>query len=233
MSICSITPHELEKIERELCKRLCFGATYFGAPEFSQLRTKIYQLKKFTTDSEDHPLDTVVCFEASDPKDLEAKWYVHLGVQLVQRGGGKSATYTMAIGSKADDFHNIAETFCRVHMDYQFVKSPKGELKPERHAQFGGSMPEALEGFGYKAGWLKVDKPRMPNYPICFVLMLHWAFLEFAHCEHIAKILQERWWTNLVRDAEDMTIKEYFTNALNFFNLTANSGKSFLSSGYH
>lgn len=234
MSICPIDSKKLLEIERELCGKLYSGAKYFGGMEFSHLKTKIYGLKNFIDRPKDNPLNTVIYFEACDPRNRKAAWWVHLGVQLEQPGSAPSATYMMAVGVKGDGLGSVSNTLCKVHWDYEFGGTPSGERKPERHMQFGGRINAGLASYGYRAFWEEgMDKPRVPNFPVCFVILLHWAFLEFAHCEHVSALLSEKWWIDLVREAEEKTIQPYFERAVGFFRLTANKRKSFLTYGYY
>jgi hypothetical protein len=238
MSVCPITPDCLLNLEAELCRELITKIRGFPGEKFTLFQSKSHELESFIRKPHDNPLKSVVCFEAHDPRDKKIPWWVHLGVQLEQSLEDRSATYMMAIGTQNEDaFGHVSETLCKVHWDYEFAETPKEERKPERHMQFGGRVHTGLESYGYKPFWKKgMDKPRIPNLPVCFVTLIHWAFLEFAHCDHIAEVLMKPDWTDLVRQAEDRTLKPYFENATTFFARTANdrknNKKSFFSAGY-
>ena len=235
MSVCPLTPEDLLKIEVELCKELLLKMNYFPGEKFTLIQDKRHLLETFTRKPHENPLKLVICFEVDDPRNRDASWWVHLGAQLEQSGGDRSATYMMAVGTKVDGelFGHVSDTLCKVHWDYEFRGTPKGERKPERHMQFGGRIHAELTDYGYKAFWTEgMDKPRIPNFPVCFVTLIHWAFLEFAHCDHIETVLKSSWWTKLVRNAEEKTLKPYFEGALNFFGKAVDNDKSFLSHGY-
>jgi hypothetical protein len=235
MLICPLSPTELLNAEVELCKALYQGATNISGREMLDFQRKLRELKKFTDAPEEFPLNTVVGFEAWDYRNPKEKWWVHLCALLEQDKGERSATYAMAIRKKEDKGATEAgETLCKLHLDYQFSAKVSKEAKPERHLQIGGRMPPVLEQFGYTRNWLKsTDKPRLPSFPFCFVLLMHWGFLEFAHCDHIGRILNDPWWANLVRKAENKILKPYFEGALGFFADTKLEKKSFITHGYH
>lgn len=213
-----------------MCKDLARVLRLFPGEKFALLQGQEHELHEFSRRPRENPLEIIVCFEGSEPRG-GSLWWIHLGAKLEQPGAGRSATYFVAIGTKGEETGCVSDTLSKVHWDYAFSGQPNCERKPERHLQFGGGIHDRLSKFGYTPAWVAgMDKPRVPCLPICFVTLLHWAFLEFEHCEHIRKVLNEDWWTNLVRTAEEETIKEFVNSASEFFRTQKGS---FLSKGYH
>lgn len=231
MSVCPLTADKLLKLEAKLCKDLARTVNMFPGEKFAVLQGDVHKLHEFARRPKENPLEIVVFFEGRDPRGKDL-WWIHLGAKLEQPGADHSATYFMAIGKKGDEIGRVSETLSKVHWDYAFNMDSDRERKPERHLQFGGGIHEQLLEFGYSSAWVDgMDKPRVPGLPICFVTLMHWAFLEFGHCEHIKKIVDEEWWINLVRSAEEETIKEFVDAAAEFFRTQRN--ESFLTKGYH
>lgn len=230
MSLCPLTADKLLNLEAKLCKSLVTVLNMFPGEKFALLQGQAHKLHEFVRKPKENPLELVVCFEGRDPRGKDL-WWIHLGAKLEQPGSDHTATYFMAIGKKGDEPGRVSETLSKVHWDYAFGATTNNEKKPNRHLQFAGTIHDQLSEFGYSSVWTGMDKPRIPSLPICFVTLMHWAFLEFGHCEHIKKIVNETWWISLVRKAEEETIRGFVDTASEFFR--TQQTESFLTKGYH
>jgi hypothetical protein len=173
-------------------------------------------------------LESILWFSAWNARNENQLLFVHVGANL-GRSRGDLATYLVAIGERGDEIGSVSSTKAKVHWDYEFQLGSE-ERKPLRHMQVGGTIPAALGQYGYKAFWDdEFEKPRIPGFPTCYVLVLNWAFLEFAHCPHIERVLNSSWWRDLVVSAENEVLRPFFREAHQFF---TRGNRAFLSAFY-
>lgn len=233
MGICPLSISDLREKESRICLQLVKKLNHFNGQHFLGLQSQKPRLSTFLSAPDTRPLNALAWFEASDPRNREQPWWVYIGAEIMNTN---SATYCMAASPKTAEMGQCTQGVFRVHCDYQFEESPAiegstPELKPERHWQIGGRVQSELADMGFTPSWAESsDKPRIPAIPTCFVLMLHWAFLEFRHCDHVADILEKPWWDSLAREAEEEILKPYFEQCSGFF--TGVRSQSYFSKVY-
>lgn len=124
----------------------------------------------------------------------------------------------------------------RIHFDIEHT--PQDEPKPRCHMHVGGRLDVAEEAMYdlllYQADHLPgEDKPRIPCLPPSFVLLTHWALLEYQHSDpEIGGFISDAAWLNRVRFAELAILHRYFDRGHAHITRHHHYGESYLTGSY-
>jgi hypothetical protein len=91
---------------------------------------------------------------------------------------------------------------------------PKERPEPRFHLQYGGELPQEMEGRGITNKQVltllpKVRQPRIFFWPMTVGLLMNMIFYEFP-TEDTNYILKEPYWQNLVRQNEREILKPFY-----------------------
>jgi hypothetical protein len=165
-----------------------------GQVKDAALQHKIRQTEEFIMKSKDSLVLNVEFDIAKGGKRWKNIDRVHIGTNLVWNPQPKRclASYFIALS-------HGTECKMKLHFDLDFDDAA-AERKPSPHVQGLGRMWDQT----YKCSWeTDVDKPRVPCLPLCTPLLWHSAFCEFSTCDSVRGFLNQGWWRNLVRQAEE------------------------------
>lgn len=191
-------------IEKKFFSKLYTHRGNFSGKNLS-VDQELSKATSFSQSKEDMPLNIVVCFDVTTGSKQFGVEKMYLGTQLKPHRVAREQQVT----------HFFALTMgntCKVklHIDLDFDVEAD-EPKPSPHIQIGGRSLEASK-ISFENSWDKhIDKPRLPGLPFCTPLLWHAAFMEFKDCESVKPFVNEGWWKNLVRDAEN-SLWEPFIN---------------------
>lgn len=102
----------------------------------------------------------------------------------------------------------------KFHFDYVTEDEQKERTEPRFHLQYGGELPQEMEGRGITNEQIlsllpEVRQPRIFFWPMTIGLLMNMIFYEFptGDSDHI---LKESYWQNLVRQNERKILKPFY-----------------------